>query len=86
MRDLFWLTEKQLALIDPFFPLARGVPRVDDRRVVSGIILVIKNGHLEERGFGAIIATNVCPQAYFGMILVRISGGFRCIIKSSWIQ
>ena len=44
MRDLFWLTKEQLALINPFFPLARGVPHGDDRRVVSGIILVIKNG------------------------------------------
>jgi len=44
MRDLFWLTKEQLALIAPFFPLARGGPRVDDRRVVSGIILVIENG------------------------------------------
>ncbi len=44
MRDLFWLSEEQVALIEPFFPLAHGVPRVDDRRVVSGIIFVIKNG------------------------------------------
>lgn len=44
MRDLFWLSEEQMARIDPFFPLAHGVPRVDDRRVVSGIIFVIKNG------------------------------------------
>lgn len=44
MRDLFWLSEEQIALIEPYFPLAHGVPRVDDRRVVSGIIFVIKNG------------------------------------------
>lgn len=44
MRDLFWLTEAQVARIEPFFPLSHGVPRVDDRRVVSGIIFVIKNG------------------------------------------
>ena len=28
----------------PYFPLAHGAPRVDDRRVISGIIFVIKNG------------------------------------------
>ncbi|BCK77306.1 transposase [Acetobacter aceti NRIC 0242] len=28
----------------PFFPLAHGVPRVDDRRVLSGIVYVICNG------------------------------------------
>lgn len=44
MRDLFWLSQDQLAKIEPYFPLAHGVPRVDDRRVVSGIIFVIKNG------------------------------------------
>ncbi|WP_188874164.1 IS5 family transposase, partial [Iodidimonas muriae] len=44
MSDLFWLSEAQLAIIKPCFPLAHGVPRVDDRRVISGIIFVIRNG------------------------------------------
>ena len=44
MDDLFLLSERQMALISPFFPLAHGVPRVDDRRVVSGIVYVIRNG------------------------------------------
>jgi len=30
--------------IEPYFPLSHGVPRVDDRRVISGIIFVIRNG------------------------------------------
>ena len=30
--------------IEPHFPLSHGVPRVDDRRVISGIIFVIRNG------------------------------------------
>ena len=30
--------------IKPYFPLSYGVPRVDDRRVISGIIFVIRNG------------------------------------------
>jgi transposase len=30
--------------ISPFFPLARGLPRVDHQRVVSGIVYVIKHG------------------------------------------
>jgi transposase len=30
--------------IEPFFPRTRGIPRVDDRRVVSGIVHVIRNG------------------------------------------
>ncbi len=44
MGDLFWLSKEQLAIIKPCFPLPHGVPRVDDRVVVSGIIFVIKNG------------------------------------------
>ena len=44
MDDLFLLSERQMARISPFFPLAHGVPRVDDRRVVSGIVYVIRNG------------------------------------------
>jgi transposase len=44
MIDLFWLSEAQVRRIEPFFPLSHGVPRVDDRRVISGIIFVIRNG------------------------------------------
>ncbi len=44
MNDLIWLSEAQMRRIEPYFPLSHGVPRVDDRRVVSGIIFVIRNG------------------------------------------
>jgi len=44
MSDLFWLTASQLKRIEPYFPLSHGIPRVDDLRVVSGIIHVIRNG------------------------------------------
>ncbi len=44
MSDLFWLSGNQLQRIAPYFPLSHGMPRVDDRRVISGIIFVIKNG------------------------------------------
>ena len=44
MSDQFWLTKAQLKRIEPFFPRTRGIPRVDDRRVVSGIVHVIRNG------------------------------------------
>lgn len=39
-----WLTETQLERIKPHFPRSHGKPRVDDRRVISGIIHVIRNG------------------------------------------
>ena len=44
MSNLFWLSEVQMRRIEPCFPLSHGVPRVDDRRVISGIIFVIRNG------------------------------------------
>ena len=44
MSDLFWLTEAQMERLKPFFPLSHGVPRVDDRRVLSGIIFINRNG------------------------------------------
>ena len=44
MSDLFLLSPEQMAKIEPFFPLSHGVPRVDDRRVISGIIYVLKHG------------------------------------------
>ena len=44
MSDLFWLSDRQLRRIEPYFPLSHGVKRVDDRRVLSGIIHVIRNG------------------------------------------
>ena len=44
MSDLIWLSDTQMHEIEPYFPLSHGVPRVDDRRIVSGIIFVIRNG------------------------------------------
>ena len=44
MIRLFLLSERQMARISPYFPLSHGVPRVDDRRVVSGIVYVICHG------------------------------------------
>ena len=44
MSRLFWLTEDQVERISPFFPKERGVGRANDRKVLSGIIYVIKNG------------------------------------------
>ena len=44
MDDLLLLSEAQMRRIEPHFPLSHGVPRVDDRRIVSGIIFVIRNG------------------------------------------
>ncbi|WP_300588425.1 IS5 family transposase [Marivita sp.] len=44
MSDLFWLTDEQMGKLAPFFPKSHGKPRVDDRRVLSGIIFINRNG------------------------------------------
>ena len=44
MSNLFWLTEAPMARLQPFFPKSHGKPRVDDRRVLSGIIFINRNG------------------------------------------
>jgi transposase len=41
----FWLTKDQFAWIKPHLPRdTRGKPRVDDRRVISGIVHVLISG------------------------------------------
>lgn len=44
MSDLYWLTDEQMARLQPYFPKSHGRPRVDDRRVLSGIVFVNRNG------------------------------------------
>lgn len=44
MSDLFWLTDAQMARLEPFFPKSNGKPRVDDQRVLSEIIFINRNG------------------------------------------
>ena len=35
MSNLFWLSDAQMARLEPFFPKSHGKPHVDDRRVLS---------------------------------------------------
>jgi transposase len=45
MSRLFWLSDAQWAAIEPHLPTNQpGARRVDDRRVISGIIHVLKTG------------------------------------------
>ena len=44
-KNLFWLSEEQWGRIEPHLPTdVRGVERADDRRIISGIIHVLKSG------------------------------------------
>ena len=44
MSELPMLPSEQFEKIKRYFPYPNGVPRVDDLRVISGIIYVIRNG------------------------------------------
>ena len=54
MSELLMLSKAQIRRIEPYFPLSHGVPRVDDRRILSGIVFVIRNG----------LRWRVAPAAY----------------------
>ena len=44
-RNLFWLSDEQWSWIEPRLPTdVRGVERSDDRRVISGIVHVLRSG------------------------------------------
>jgi mannitol 2-dehydrogenase len=45
MADFFWFSDEQWARIEPLLPTdVRGMKRVDDRRVLSGIVQALKSG------------------------------------------
>lgn len=44
MSDLPMLSASKMRVLRPYFPKSRGLKRVDDRRMLSGIIYVIRNG------------------------------------------
>lgn len=45
MAGEFWLSDEQWVRLKPLLPnKPRGVPRVDDRRVISGIVHVLQSG------------------------------------------
>jgi len=44
-KDVFWLSDEEWTRIEPWLPRGRrGAHRVDDRRVISGIIHMLKTG------------------------------------------
>ena len=54
-KVLFWLSDEEWARIEPWLPRGRrGAHRVDDRRVISGIIHMLKTG----------ARWRDCPSAY----------------------
>ncbi len=67
MSELFMLSRAQMKAIEPWFPLAHGKPRVNDRRVISGIIYVIRNGL---RWKDAPMRYDRCAHTFFSAICI----------------
>ncbi len=45
MANLYWLNDREWARIEPLLPRGRrGAHRVDDRRVISGIVYMLRSG------------------------------------------
>ena len=44
MGERFWLSDAQWSVIEPLLPRLGGKPRVDDRRVISGILHRYREG------------------------------------------
>ena len=44
MSNLFWLSEAHMARLRPYSARSHGRPRVADRRVLSGMIFINRNG------------------------------------------
>lgn len=44
MNNILWVTDAQMARPQSAFPKSRGKPRVYDRRVLSGVVFINRNG------------------------------------------
>ena len=44
MTDFFLLSRVEMRRIERYFPLSHGIARVDNRRIVSAIVFVIRTG------------------------------------------
>jgi len=68
MSNLFWLTDEQMERLKPFFPKSHGKPRVDDRRVLSAIIFIDRNGLRWCDGEGVnATGSRECPNGEYGL-------------------
>jgi transposase len=72
MADFFWFSDEQWSRIEPLLPTGlRGARRVDDRRVLSGIVHALQSGgRWAERGvwqdiFSALAGVEGIPDRLF---------------------
>ena len=74
-RDQFWLTEDQFSRLAPSLPTdTRGKPRVDDKRVISGIVHVLKSGTAFEETGSFTAFGRLWPIAFVLVVLAAEVG------------
>ena len=85
MSDLFGLNDTQMARLEPFFPKSHGKPRVDDRRVLSGIIFINRNG-LRRRDAPSAYGLHKTPynrwKRWRGRLIARTTGGMNTKLQA----
>jgi hypothetical protein len=54
MSDLYWLTDEEMARLQPYCPKSHSKTRVDDRRALSSIVFVNRNR------YGGVIGRSRC--------------------------
>src|SRR4051794_29773617 len=81
-RNLFWLSDEQWARIEPHLPTdVRGVERVDDRRVISGIEAALAHRKCIQQAQGLQAYRNSLRQV--GAKLSRLCLPRRCLSYQS---
>ncbi len=61
-----------MARLRPYFPKSHGKPRVDDRRVLSGIVLVNRNGLRWRDAPNDYGPHKACPEPFEGTLYNRL--------------
>jgi hypothetical protein len=65
---MYWFMDEQVARLQPYFPESHGKPRVDERRVLSDIVFVNRNGL--DHGDQPIDAVRDRPDVLAGIGLI----------------
>ena len=67
MSRLYWLSEADFARIEPLLPRGRrGAHRVDDRRVISGIVHMLQAAAPWRESPGKYVPNTTCNNRYTG--------------------
>ena len=85
MSELFWLSDAQMERLKPFFPKSRGKPRVDDRRVLSGIIFIQRNGLMWKHAPQGLRSSEDTLQSLEAMESHAGNPGWRIHGHSKWL-